>query len=48
MAKGKDVSEPDRRGEECISNSYGSITCIRFEGMISARGGHPFDFTAQR
>lgn len=33
----------------CISNSYGSITCIRFEGMISARMvGHPFDFSAQR
>ncbi len=25
-----------------IHNSYGSITCIRFEGIISAPPGHPF------
>lgn len=31
--------------EEEIINSYGSTNCIRFEGMISARKGHPFVFT---
>ncbi|TWJ16940.1 hypothetical protein JN06_00916 [Bacteroides zoogleoformans] len=31
-----------------ISNSYGSTNCIRFEGMISARQGHPFVFTSAK
>lgn len=30
---------------DVISNSYVSINCIRFEGMISALNGHPFVFT---
>ena len=32
-----DALHRDRLGKVCVSNSYGSITCIRFEGMISAR-----------
>lgn len=34
--------------EEKISNSYGSTNCIRFEGIISARVGHPFVFTGTK
>ena len=47
----KSTKKHPQRGNEkksVIHNPYGSTSCIRFEGIISAPSGHPFVFYAPK
>ena len=47
----KSTKKHPQRGNEkksVIHNPYGSTSCIRFEGIISAPSGHPFAFYAPK